>query len=224
MGELESRCRQSAGGRRACRAPGSRRGPRFADDRSLPRPSRCWRRARRQLPGSSPTRAQALAASASSMMARKRRFVLVAREPVGEARVVDSVSSRPSADISARYCFSLLTASRMMAVAAFEQIRRRPAAHAPDCPTAAGDGRRPTSPRSGPTETPSSPPASRRRSAGPCRYAVALEQRARHAERSGRARQHVAHRKAGARRPGLGMARDRHDAGQRLDLAVIAGP
>ena len=49
----------------------------------------------------------------------------------------------------------------------------------------------------------------------------ALEQRAGHAEGGGRAGQDVADRKARARRPGLGMAGDRHDAGQRLDLAVI---
>ena len=40
----------------------------------------------------------------------------------------------------------------------------------------------------------------------------ALEQRAGHAEGGGRAGQDVADRKARARRPGLGVAGDRHDA------------
>ena len=51
----------------------------------------------------------------------------------------------------------------------------------------------------------------------------ALEQRARNAERGGGARKHVADGEAGARRPGLFVTGDRHDAGHRLDLAVIAG-
>ncbi len=51
----------------------------------------------------------------------------------------------------------------------------------------------------------------------------ALEQRRGHGEGGGHAGQHVADREAGAGRPHLGVAGQRHDARQRLDLAVIAG-
>lgn len=53
-----------------------------------------------------------LAESAASMMARSAGSFSL-RENQSAKRGSLSVSSRPSAAISARYCFSLLTASRM---------------------------------------------------------------------------------------------------------------
>ena len=102
----------------------------------------------------------------------QRRLVLLAGEPVDEARVLQRIGAAERGHQRAVLLLAV-DGEQQIAVARLEQIGGRPAADrlvAGQLLAMAGDRR---SPRPAPTGTPASPPAWRRRPAAPCRYGCA---------------------------------------------------
>src|SRR6185437_1503120 len=151
----------------------------------------------------------------------QRRLVLLPGEPVGKARVLQRVLAadrRHQRDV----LLLVVDGEQQMAVTGLEEIGGRLAAHglvAGQLLAMAGDGI---------VSDLTGQEGQRRLQHGdvdelPLAGLVALEQRAGDTEGCGCARQHIADRKARARRAALYVAGDRHDAAHRLHLAVIAG-